>query len=261
VQRKQQRRSAHAGRKAVAAYAADLAYIHDAGFRDYALGAAPWLIRTFRRHKIHRGLVVDLGCGSGRLADQLNRAGYDCLGVDQSAAMLKLARRVAPGTRFRKGSIFDMVVPQCSAIVATGEILNYRFSGAHTSPTGLRRLFRRVHAALTLGGVFIFDIATLERAPQNGPRIHWREGKDWSIYASTTSLARDGVIRSITAFRKVRGLYRQSTEIHHLRLYRVEDVARDLKDCGFQVAVSGSFGRSRIPEGMAVITAAKTLRR
>jgi len=35
-------------------------------------------------------LIVDLGCGSGRLALELNRAGYECLGIDQSAAMSSL---------------------------------------------------------------------------------------------------------------------------------------------------------------------------
>ena len=83
------------------AYRRDLAYVHDAGFSDYALQAAPGLLQMLRKNKVPRGLVVDLGCGSGRWAAALNQAGFEVLGVDQSASMIDLARRVAPRSRFR----------------------------------------------------------------------------------------------------------------------------------------------------------------
>ena len=38
------------------------------------------------------GRLVDLGCGTGRLAIHFARKGYDCVGVDLSAAMLAKAR-------------------------------------------------------------------------------------------------------------------------------------------------------------------------
>jgi hypothetical protein len=107
------------------------------------------------------------------------------------------------------------------------------------------------------GGVFVFDIATPERAPQDGPRIYWKQGPDWGIYASTTTTAHDGLIRSMTVFRKTGKLYRRSEEVHGLRLYRVEEVVQDLKACGFQVSLAESYGRFQIPVGMAVVIAAK----
>jgi len=148
-------------------------------------------------------------------------------------------------------------LPRCSAVVARGEILNYRFAGARSSTSALRRLFRRVHAALAPGGVFIFDIATLERAPKNGPRIFWREGRDWGLHASTISASSNELIRSTTIFRKVGRMYRRSQEVHRLRLYRAEAVVRDLEACGFHASVTGSYGQFRIPVGMAVVTAVK----
>ena len=153
--------------------------------------------------------------------------------------------------------MFDAKLPRCSAVLATGEILNYRFAGALSSSAALRRLFRRVHAALAPGGAFIFDIATPERAPKNGLRIYWKEGPDWGIYASTTTAPRDELIRSMTVFRKVGGLYRRSEEVHRLRLYGAEDVVKALEACGFQVSVAGSYGSFRIPVGMAVFVASR----
>ena len=87
----------------MAFYARDLATIHDAGFGGFARDAAPGLLRRLRRAGIHDGLVVDLGCGSGIWARALTDAGYDVLGVDQSEAMLEIARRQAPEAQFVTG--------------------------------------------------------------------------------------------------------------------------------------------------------------
>jgi len=86
----------------MAGYKDDLAYIHDVGFGDFAKKAAPGLLKILRRSGITKGLVVDLGCGSGIWAHELGEAGYKVLGVDISAAMLKLARKKVPQARFLK---------------------------------------------------------------------------------------------------------------------------------------------------------------
>ena len=73
-------------------YRNDLAYIHDAGFGQIARAAAPVLLDALRRQGTVRGLVVDLGCGSGILARDVVDAGYEVLGIDISQAMIALAR-------------------------------------------------------------------------------------------------------------------------------------------------------------------------
>ena len=49
---------------------------------------------------LRNGLVVDLGCGSGILAQELCAAGYKVHGIDQSEDMLLLARQRARTARF-----------------------------------------------------------------------------------------------------------------------------------------------------------------
>jgi SAM-dependent methyltransferase len=105
-------------------YARDLAHVHDAGFGDFARGAAPGALRRLRLAGIADGLVVDLGCGSGIWPRILTDAGYDVLGIDYSEEMLALARRRAPAARFRRASAFDARLPRCRAITALGEVLN-----------------------------------------------------------------------------------------------------------------------------------------
>ncbi len=70
----------------------DLAYIHDAGHGDYALKSAPGILDILSQNNVRKGLVVDLGCGSGRSALELTKAHYQVLGIDISESMIAIAR-------------------------------------------------------------------------------------------------------------------------------------------------------------------------
>jgi 2-polyprenyl-3-methyl-5-hydroxy-6-metoxy-1,4-benzoquinol methylase len=78
------------------AYREDLSWIHDLGFGDLARHAAELLLQTLAAEGFREGLVVDLGCGTGILAEAVSNAGYDVLGVDLSPAMIEMARRRVP---------------------------------------------------------------------------------------------------------------------------------------------------------------------
>jgi ubiquinone/menaquinone biosynthesis C-methylase UbiE len=49
--------------------------------------------------------VVDLGCGSGTFTHLLQRAGYDCVGLDISGKLLDVGHRKHPGIQFLQGDI------------------------------------------------------------------------------------------------------------------------------------------------------------
>jgi SAM-dependent methyltransferase len=240
----------------VQGYREDLAYIHDAGHSDYALGAAPGILRLLLRRGITSGFVVDLGCGSGRWARELNRAGYRVLGVDQSRAMIRMARRAAPRSQFRVASLHEVALPSCDAVTSIGECLNYTFDVRRQS---LRRLFQRVFRALRPGGVFVFDFAGPDRIPNPRPRLYWTEGRDWSVLASSDGDPRRRLLeRRIVSFRKTGRAYRRDEELHVLRLYSTEAIVSGLESCGFAVEVLNAFGRFRLPAGIRGVVAVKT---
>src|SRR5882724_10627704 len=86
------------------AYAEDLAYVHDAGFGDQAEAAADQLLEELAAGNVESGTVIDLGCGSGIASARIAAAGFDVVGIDQSAAFIELARAKVPGGEFRVGS-------------------------------------------------------------------------------------------------------------------------------------------------------------
>ncbi len=239
-------------------YREDLTYIHDVGFSAFSLKAAPGLLNILHRNGIQRGLVVDLGCGSGLWARQIVDAGYSVLGIDMSPSMIAMARMKVPEGRFLRQSLFSANLPGCDAVTSIGECFNYLFDSSN-SRTRLTRLLRRIYEALRSGGVLIFDVAGPGRLCGRSPVISHYEGKDWAILVSAAEdRNRSLLTRRITAFRRVGKLYRRTRETHTLRLCEAGMVAQDLRAIGFKVRVLRGYGQLRFGPGHAGFIARKT---
>ena len=221
-------------------YRDDLAYVHHVGFGGFAREASTGLLRLLHGAGIRRGTLVDLGCGSGVWAREAGRRGFDVVGVDASPAMIRLARRVAPRARFRCASLYDFDIPACDVVTAIGEGLNYVAGEGHRLPE-LDRLFRRIAVALRPDGLFIFDVMLRGGAAMN--YRDWRAGGDWAVLVEVTEeSAHDGLTRSITTFRRVKGSWRRAEETHRIRLYSRVGIERSLRAAGFAVRTARGYG-------------------
>jgi len=231
-------------------YSTDLAYIHDAGFGDFAKAVAPEIARILRSAGMARGRIVEFGCGSGTLAAYLHRLGYQVYGYDISPAMIRLARRNAPGARFGVASLVSARVQACDAIVAVGEVLTYVSGGRHA----LQRFFAKAHAALRPGGLLVFDFMDSARRRTYATRT--ASGDDWSIDVRATF---DDQRRILTRYmtmtrRTARGRRRRSREIHRVHIYDRPTIRRMLARYGFDIVMSRSYGDYRLlPGDVAVI--------
>ena len=66
------------------------------------------------------GSVLDAGCGTGRVAVELDRRGVDVVGVDLDPRMLAEARRKAPHLRWVEADLCDVTVAADGAAVPRG---------------------------------------------------------------------------------------------------------------------------------------------
>ncbi len=72
------------------------------------------------------GSVLDAGCGTGRVAIELNRRGHAVVGVDVDPAMLEAARRKAPGLEWVEADVTDPRVEfgrSFDVVVLAGNVL------------------------------------------------------------------------------------------------------------------------------------------
>jgi SAM-dependent methyltransferase len=238
-------------------YEEDLAYIHDRGFGGFADNAAPGLLKLLRDHEISSGLIVDLGCGSGIWARHLIQHGYQVFGVDQSAAMIKLARKSAPSAKFKTGSLFDTALPSCNAVTSIGECISYLFD-QNIKQDSLFKLFRNVYEALQPGGVFIFDV--MESLPYSlqYPKRIYLKGKDWAIsFEATCDRKKRILTRYQVTYRKIGNYYRRSEEVHQVRVLNRSYVRRELRRAGFHVRYLQSYGKMPMLPGRLGFLAVK----
>jgi cyclopropane fatty-acyl-phospholipid synthase-like methyltransferase len=97
--------------------------------------------------------VLDLGCGSGRpMAAAVAARGLQVTGIDQSAAMLALARARLPGHDWRLARLEDFEPDGRYAAALAWDSLFHIPREAHGG------ILRRVHAALAPGGRFMLTV-------------------------------------------------------------------------------------------------------
>jgi len=191
-----------------------------------------YLVKLFRRHRARPRRIIDLACGTGNVTYELAARGYQVVGVDLSAGMLRQARR----KQARAGSDVAFIRTDLRQLAVAGifeagvclyDSLNYL-----TEPADLAAAFRAVRAALIPGGLFVFDLNSeyaFEAELFTQDNLRWPGDLKYlwkSRYNATTRLCR--VEMYFEANEGARA--RQFREVHYERCYPSEEVFRLLSE-------------------------------
>lgn len=107
---------------------------------------------------IDKGILLDLGCGTGAMCRIFADMGYDMIGVDGSYDMLNVAREEEMENPkdilylcqdFNELELYGTV----AAVISCCDCMNYI-----TEPDDLKKVFKLVNNYLEKDGLFIFDI-------------------------------------------------------------------------------------------------------
>lgn len=234
-------------------YRRDLALVHHRGFGFHADACAPGILERLEPIGRRAGLVMEIGCGSGRLTRHLLDAGHRVVATDASPAMLDLARKVAPDAEdIRRLVLPDDRLPAADAIVSVGHVLNYL-----SDEGAMRRALVSIAGALRPRGVLAIDLCDLEwgaarrDAPTTGD-----VGDDWAIVTRFSTPSHNRFVREITAFlRNDDGSWRRDDERHDNVLIETVLVPPLLEEHGLQASVEASFGKERLPVGLRALIA------
>ncbi|HEY4400797.1 MAG TPA: class I SAM-dependent methyltransferase [Acidimicrobiia bacterium] len=232
-------------------YRDDLALVHHRGFGFHADMCAPGIVALLGPVRERRGLVVELGCGSGLLTRHLLDAGHRVVATDASPTMLEIARELAPDAEdVRRITLPDDPIPPADAVVGVGHALNYLPDDA-----AVDRALVAIAEALLPEGVLAIDLCDLEWAEA---RRDWssqgRVGDDWAIITRFSVPAPNRFVREMTTFvRNDDDTWRRDDERHDNVLLDTIRVPGLLAQHGVQAEVRPSFGTERLPTGLRAI--------
>jgi SAM-dependent methyltransferase len=238
-------------------YRSDLALVHHRGFGFHAEMCAPGILSLLEPVRDRRGVVLELGCGSGALTRRLVDAGHRVVATDASPALLELAREHAPGADLRRLVLPDDPLPPADAIVAVGHVLNYL-----PDEDAIDRALAAMAAALAPEGVLALDICDLEwgEARRDAP-ASGRAGDDWAIVTEYSVPAPNRFVRQMAIFvRNDDGSWRRDDERHENVLVDTTRRPALLADHGVEASVSSSFGTEQLPVGLRTIVGRRPAR-
>ena len=187
-----------------------------------------------------RDLIVDLGCGTGTLTELLAKDGFDCIGVDNSEAMLAKAmeKKEESGSEIlylmqdmRELSLYSTV----GTAVSVCDSLNYLLEEEE-----LLQVFSLVNNYLYPRGLFIFDFNTDYKYREViGDAVIAENREDCSFIWENFYDPEEGINEyDLTMFLKREGeLFERVSETHFQRGYEAARIEELLKKAGLEVVL------------------------
>ena len=232
-------------------YRRDLALIHHRGFGFHADDCAPGVLALLEPMLARRGLVLEIGCGSGSLTRYLIDAGHRVIATDASPAMLDLARDVAGDAQeIRRLTLPDDPIPPADAIVGVGHALNYLPDAG-----AIDRALIAIADAMTPGGILAIDLCDLEwGAVRKDQGSHGWVDDDWALVTEFSLPTPDRYVRQMASFiRDDDGSWHRDDERHDNILIDTSRVPGLLADHGVEADVRMRFGEETLPAGLRAI--------
>ena len=239
-------------------YRRDLARVHHLGYGFHADACAPGILVLLEPIRDRRGLVLELGCGSGLLTRHLIAAGHRVIATDASPAMLELAREVAHGAEsIRRLRLPDDPLPPCDAIVSVGHVLSYPRDEA-----AVERTLLAAAATLRPNGVLALELCDLRYGEaRRSDESEGRVAKDWAIVTRFSVPRPNRFVREMTTFLRAEdGTWRRDDERHENVLLDTSTLPALLAQQGLEAQASTSFGEEELPEGLVAIVGRKQTR-
>ena len=200
---------------------------------------ADFLQEILQKEGINDGLVLDLGCGTGSMTEELAGRGYDMIGVDNSEDMLEIAmeKRQESGhdilyllQDMQEFELYGTV----RAVVSVCDSVNYV-----TEKEELEQVFRLVNNYLDPGGIFVFDFNTEYKYREVlGDRTIAENREDssfiWDNYYYEEEHMNEYELTLFIQEADQKELYHKYQETHFQSTYTLEEIRELLEKSGLR---------------------------
>ena len=214
------------------------ARVYDAFMDDVPYGGwSRWLIRLLEQEGIRDGLVLELGCGTGAMTRLLDRAGYDMIGVDNSADMLEIAMEKKEAGQDILYLLQDMrefeLYGTVRAVISICDSVNYI-----TDESDLLQVFRLVNNYLDPGGIFVFDLKTVYSYRELMGDSVFAENREKGSYIWENNYYEEEQINEYDLTLFIRdeadGRYDRFEEFHEQRAYSLAEIEELIRESGME---------------------------
>lgn len=218
-----------------------MAYQSLANLYDLFMNDAPydeWVAFTekvFQQSNKQIQAVADLGCGTGEITIRLAQKNYRMIGVDYSEEMLAVAAHKANELKTPIQWVHQNLkqlegITDLDAAVSYCDVINYL-----TDKNELNMVFQRVWNSLKEGGLFVFDVHSMDYVTKYLINQTFTDVTEESSYIWFCLEGENPgeMYHELTFFQAVGDYYKRLEEFHHQRTYPPECYEALLTDAGF----------------------------
>lgn len=192
------------------------------------------ILNIFKEYKIDKDTqVLDLGCGTGKMARKLAREGYQVTAVDNSMDMLEIAASEEDDhILYVLQDMVSLELPQqVDAAVSICDCMNYILE-----EEDLKEAFRRVREFLKEDGVFVFDMNSHYKYKEILACNTFAEDREDASFIWDNFYDEEERINEyqLSLFiQNEQGTYNKYEELHLQKAYEQEEVVSFLYEAGF----------------------------
>lgn len=193
-----------------------------------------YLEEQLHKEGIRDGLILDLGCGTGKMTRIMAKKGYDMIGVDNSMEMLDIARDNSDDNilyllqDMQEFELYGTV----RAVYCACDSLNYI-----TSEEEILSVFQLVNNYLDPKGLFIFDINTPYKYKELLSDYTFAENREESSFIWENYFDEESGINEydLTLFIKEGEYFSRFQENHYQKSYSLDTILALLEQAGMKV--------------------------
>jgi SAM-dependent methyltransferase len=190
-------------------------------------------LKSIQRFGIRFESIADVGCGTGRFLAKLASRPVEMVGIDNSPAVLAMARRrlASRAARFLHQDMRRLSLPRpVDVITCNNQTLNYMLARRD-----LAQAFRTIARGLRRRGIFIFDfLARLLADRRVQPRV-LRERIALPDYVIKFDACVDASRGDTVVTIAMQGPEGRAIEVHRQRWFRPSTIKELLADTGFRL--------------------------
>ena len=208
-----------------------------------------YLDALFKEYGIEDGLLLDLGCGTGKLTQIMEKYGYDMIGVDNSYEMLDIAKEHSKESilylmqDMREFELYGTV----RGIYSACDCMNYILE-----EDDLREVFALSNNYLDPGGILVFDLNTPFKYKELLAENTFAETREEGSFIWENYYDEEEEINEydLTLYIKNEDeSFQRFQEVHYQRCYELSTIKRLLEEAGMKfIAAYDAYTKEPVSE-------------